>query len=69
MKIELLGFMTPNFVIQKMPARPRQAGIVESPKYALSEIPVDDLSALCDDFRAEIFRKAGKADPTKAEGR
>lgn len=66
MKIELLGFATPNFVIQKTPARPRQEGITEAPKYALSEIPAEDLASLCDRFRSEIFRKAGKLDPAKA---
>lgn len=63
MKIELLGFTVPNFVIQKMPFRSRQEGMVESPKYALADIPSDDLASLCDQFRAEVFRKAGKVDP------
>jgi hypothetical protein len=63
MKIELLGFTTPNFVIQKMPPRPRQDGMVEAPSYPLSEVPAEDLASLCDHFRSEIFRKAGKDDP------
>ena len=65
MKIELIGFMTPNFVIQRMPPRPRQAGFHEAPKYALSEVPAEELARLCDDFRAEVFDKAGKPDPAK----
>ena len=65
MKIELLGFTVPNFVIQKMPPRPRQDGLVEAPKYPLSEVPAEDLASLCDHFRGEVFRKAGKADPAK----
>ena len=65
MKIELLGFMVPNYVIQKMPPCPRteQDGLVEAPTYPLSEVPAEDLASLCDQFRGEIFRKAGKADP------
>jgi hypothetical protein len=65
MKIELLGFTVPNFVIQKMPARPRQEGFVEAPKYALADVPAEDLAALCDRFRSEVFRKARKVDPAK----
>ena len=67
MKVDLLGFTTPNFVIQKMPPRPKQDGLVEAPKYALSEIPAEELSSLCDHFRAEIFRKAGKPDPKESQ--
>jgi hypothetical protein len=63
MTIALLPFTTPNFVIGRFAARPRQEGITEGPKWPLSEIDADALSALCDEFRAEIFRKAGKADP------
>ena len=63
MEIELRPFSTPNFVIQVVPARPRQDGWMEAPKYALSEVDVDTLSDLCDTFRKEIFAKAGKPDP------
>ncbi len=63
MKIELRGFTVPNFVIQVVPPRPRQEGFTEAPKYALAEIPAEDLASLCDDFRAAVFAKAGKADP------
>lgn len=63
MKIELLPFQVPNFVIQKMPARPKQDGVVESPKFALADVDPVTLGNLCDEFRAEVFRKAGKADP------
>lgn len=67
MKVELFGFTVPNFVIQKMPPRPRQDGygFAENPKFALKEIPAEDLAALCDDFRASVFAKAGKSDPAQ----
>ncbi len=65
MKIELLGFTVPNFVIQKMPPRSRQEGLGPAPKYALSDIPAEDLASLCDHFRGEVFRMAGKDDPAK----
>lgn len=68
MTIELLGFTVPNYVIQKMPPRPRQEGFTEAPKYPLVEVPAEDLASLCDHFRSEVFRKAGKTDPA-LEGR
>lgn len=65
MKVELLPFTTPNYVIQKMPAGNRQDGYRESPKYHLRDVPAEDLAALCDQFHAEIFAKADKADPVE----
>lgn len=62
MKIELQPFLTPNFVIGKMAPRPRQDGLGEAPKWALKDVPAEDLARLCDEFRAEVFRKAGKVD-------
>lgn len=65
MKVELLGFTVPNFVLVKMPPRSRQDGMIEGPKYALADVPAEDLASLCSHFRSEIFRKAGKDDPGK----
>jgi hypothetical protein len=67
MKIELNPWTTPNFVTAKMPPRPRQEGFREGPKWALAEVDASDLAQLCDQFRAEIFRKAGKSDPANTE--
>jgi hypothetical protein len=64
MKIKLKPFMTPNFVIQDMPRGSRSDGFKEAPSYPLKDVPTEDLAAMCDAFRAEIFRKAGKPDPT-----
>ncbi len=60
---ELQPFTVPNYVIVKMPPRPRQDGFVESPKYALAELTPDVLAVLCDEFRAAVFAKAGRRDP------
>lgn len=65
MKVELQPWMTPNYVLGKMPPRPRSEGYTDFPKWPLSEIDALILSKMCDDFRAEIFKKAGKADPAK----
>ena len=65
MQIEIQPWQTPNFVIGKMPARPRQEGFNPDacPKWSIAETDSETLAKLCDDFRAEIFRKAGKPDP------
>jgi len=68
MKIKLKPFNTPNFVIQEAAPKPRQEGFHEPPKYHLREIPEEDLDDLCNEFRAEIFRKAGKKDPDNSRG-
>ena len=33
----------------------------------VSEVDAETLSKLCNDFRAEVFKKAGKIDPYKQE--
>ncbi len=62
-QIKLVPFTTPNFVLVQMPPRPREHGITEAPKFALAELDHDTLSKLCDEFRADVFQKAGKTDP------
>lgn len=62
-KVKLRPWLVPSFVSIKQPARPRQEGLQESPSLPLSEIPAETLADMCDDFRAEVFRKAGKRDP------
>jgi hypothetical protein len=63
MQVEVNAWQTPNFVTLKTPPRPRQEGWKEAPSIPLSELDADALSLLCDEFRAEVFRKAGKRDP------
>jgi len=69
MNIKLKPFNTPNFVLAEMPPRPRQEGFRDGPSWALKEVDTETLSRLCDDFRAEVFRKAEKADPKKKESK
>ena len=64
MNIELIPIRIPDYIIQKTPPKPRSEGLTESPKYHLSEVDEQTLSQLCDDFRAGVFAKAGKVDPS-----
>lgn len=63
MNTKLAPWTVPNFVCVEMPPRPRQEGMAESPKYAIAELGAEVLSDMCDRFRADVFAKAGKADP------
>jgi hypothetical protein len=58
-QVEVNAWQTPNLVTLKT-----QEGWKETPSIPLAEVDADVLSMLCDDFRAEVFRKAGKPDPS-----
>ena len=63
-KVELVPFGTPNYVLVKQQPKSREEGWQgDSPKYHINEVDAETLSSLCDEFRAEIFKKADKADP------
>ena len=70
MQIELQPWQTPNFVIGTMPPRSRQEGFNPDacPKWSLAETDADVLAKQCDQFRAGVFRKAGKPDPANVPG-
>jgi len=59
-RIELQPFSVPNYVIAVMPPRPRQEGIIEPPKFHLSELSTETLELLCKDFRDAVMAKAAK---------
>ena len=63
-ELKLKPFSTPNFVLVEETPLSRQDGYREGRKFSLSEIGVVELSALCDKFRSEVFKKAGKVDPS-----
>jgi hypothetical protein len=54
--INFRPFSVPNYVLSKI-ANP----------IPISELDAEELSKLCDKFREEIFRKAGKTDPKLAK--
>lgn len=61
--LQLRPFIVPNFVSVDMPPRQRQDGVSFAGTFPLSTVGEDELSRMCDEFRAEIFKKAGKTDP------
>lgn len=65
-EVKLKPFKTPNFVLVEEPAKPREEGFAEGRKFSLSELDADTLSRMCNDFRAEIFKKAGRHEPPTA---
>ena len=63
-ELKLKPFSAPNFVLVEETRLSRQEGCREGRKFSLREIGVVELSALCDKFRSEVFKKAGKDDPS-----
>ncbi len=63
LQVELQPFQTPNFVRAVGKPGLKQDGMQELPCYPLSDLDSLTLDKLCEDFRAEVFRKAGKEQP------
>jgi len=61
--IEIKPFIVPNFVVAKTKTRLQQEGFVSSPSWPLSEVDPEILDELCEQFRLDVFRKAGVQDP------
>jgi hypothetical protein len=60
---ELQPFQVPNYVIEVPKVSKRQDGFQETPKHHLSELDGNVLDQLCERFREDVFKKAGKNDP------
>lgn len=63
LEVELQPFQTPNFARAVMKPGKREDGMQEAPCYPLSDLDPLTLDKLSSDFRAEVFRKAGKEQP------
>lgn len=62
--MKLKPFQVPNFVILELPNRVRQEGFSgDTPTIPLMNLDVATLDEMCNEFRSEVFRKAGKQDP------
>lgn len=64
--VRLRPFSVPNFVLVEAAPTSRSEGFCETPKFPLADLEAATLAELCDEFRAAVFAKAGKADPRKA---
>lgn len=59
--ISVEPFMIPNFV--RRAKKSSAQGDDSDPAFPLRDVDADALSALCDQFRADVFKQAGKTDP------
>jgi len=66
-EVELQPMRIPNFILGVAKPGRKQDGFREGPKWSLSEISEETLSELCNQFRKDVFEKAGKVDPQKGE--
>ena len=62
-ELELQSFTVPNYVLVKEKPGRREEGFQEGMKFHLSELDSLTLDKLCNDFRAEVFKKAKKQEP------
>lgn len=59
-ELDLVPFNVPNFVLVKEKPRKRQEGFAEGMKFRLADLDAATLDKLCEEFKKEIFKKAGK---------
>lgn len=57
-EVELRPWMTPNFACSVAPEN-----TVEAASIPLKDLDAATLGRLCDEFRVDVFKKAGKPDP------
>jgi len=63
LQVELQPFQTPNFVRARSKPGLKQDGMQELSCYPLSHLDSLTLDKLCNEFRDDVFRKAGKEQP------
>jgi hypothetical protein len=61
--VELKDFAVPNFVIPVGKTGKKEDGPDFTDGIPLRDLEANVLSQLCDNFRAEVFRKAERQDP------
>lgn len=68
LKVELKPFQVPNFVLAAEKTSSREDGFNKGVSYPLSDLDPYTLDALCNQFRNEVFKKAGKRQPPQDTG-
>lgn len=66
-ELDLVPFNIPNYILVKGKPCKREDGFKEAIKFHLSELDSLTLDKLCEEFRKEVFKKAGKEQPPKGE--
>lgn len=66
LELKITPFKVPDAVTLEQAPGGREQGFRPPPTVALRELPVETLSAMCDDFRREVFRKAGHPETKEA---
>jgi len=64
-EIEIVPFNVPEGIYIKPPTGNRQAGFKQDGGIPFNKVDPETLSSMCDDFRNEVFSKAGKLDPKR----
>ncbi len=64
-EVELNPWLAPSCVTVKAKPGLKQEGMKESQVIDIWDLDEKTLAGLCDEFRREVFRKAGKKDPQK----
>ncbi len=59
-KVEIAPFKVPDKVDVKGSGSLKQAGFTDQRTLHLSELDLDTLGKLCDEFRVAVFKKAGE---------
>ena len=62
-RMQVHSFSIPTHVYLKTPPQSRQHGWLDPIRVQLRELEPETLSQLCSEFRADVFRQAGLADP------
>jgi len=62
-KIKLKPWIVPVYVNAETSPGLRQDGMKELPNWHIRELEPEVLSAMCDQFRKDVFESAGKIDP------
>lgn len=66
LEVALQPFQVPNFVRPVAKPGKKEDGFSETVAYPLSDLDSLTLDRLCEQFRNEVFRKAGKKQPPTA---
>jgi hypothetical protein len=66
LEVDLQPFQVPNFVRPVAKPGKREDGFTETVAYPLSDLDSMTLWRLCENFKNEVFHKAGKEQPPRA---